>query len=67
MLMTIADVLDEGERDEIVSTLSRMRFEDGRATAGRSARLVKDNEQARAGPTLELLRGRARRPPCSSP
>jgi PKHD-type hydroxylase len=58
MLMTIADVLGEEERGEIVSTLSRMRFEDGRATAGRSARLVKDNEQARAGPTLDLLRGR---------
>ena len=36
--------------------LGSMRFEDGRATAGWSARLVKDNEQAREGAALTLLR-----------
>lgn len=58
MLMTIADVLDEASLDEIRSTLRAMRFEDGRSTAGWSARLVKDNEQAREGATLRLLRER---------
>jgi PKHD-type hydroxylase len=58
MLMTIADVLDRASLDEIVSALRAMRFEDGRGTAGWSARLVKDNEQAREGATLRLLRER---------
>src|SRR5215212_5021452 len=58
MLMTIADVLDRASLEEIVSTLRAMRFEDGRGTAGWSARLVKDNEQAREGATLRLLRDR---------
>src|SRR5215210_4150085 len=35
-----------------------MRFEDGARTAGWSARLVKDNEQARESATLRLLRER---------
>src|SRR3954471_17658625 len=58
MLMTIADVLDRASLDEIVPTLSAARFEDGRGTAGWSARLVKDNEQAKEGATLRLLRER---------
>src|SRR3954471_20522251 len=58
MLMTIADVLDRASLDEIVPTLRAARFEDGRGTAGWSARLVKDNEQAREGATLRLLRER---------
>ena len=36
--------------------LGAMRFEDGRLTAGWSARLVKDNEQAREGAALSVLR-----------
>lgn len=56
MLITIADVLPPAELDEVRAMLGSMRFEDGRATAGWSARLVKDNEQAREGAALALLR-----------
>jgi PKHD-type hydroxylase len=56
MLMTIADVLTPDELEEVRSMLGAMRFEDGRATAGWSARLVKDNEQAREGAALTLVR-----------
>jgi len=58
MLMTIADVLTGADLEEVRASLSEMRFEDGRNTAGWSARLVKDNEQAREGATLTLLRRR---------
>ncbi|MFL4994582.1 MAG: Fe2+-dependent dioxygenase [Microvirga sp.] len=58
MLMTIADVLDRASLDEILPVVRATRFEDGRGTAGWSARLVKDNEQAREGATLRLLRER---------
>jgi PKHD-type hydroxylase len=58
MLMTIADVLTLDELEEVRSMLGSMRFEDGRATAGWSARLVKDNEQAREGAALTLVRER---------
>ncbi|HZH11709.1 MAG TPA: Fe2+-dependent dioxygenase [Microvirga sp.] len=58
MLITIADVLSPGEIAEIRTMLGSMRFEDGRATAGWSAKLVKDNEQAREGAALALLRER---------
>jgi PKHD-type hydroxylase len=61
MLMTIADVLSGAELDEVRDTVLAMRFEDGRNTAGWSARLVKDNEQAREGATLALLRERVAR------
>lgn len=58
MLITIADVLPESELDEIRAMLGAMRFEDGRATAGWSAKLVKENEQVREGAALDLLRER---------
>ncbi|WP_134496393.1 Fe2+-dependent dioxygenase [Microvirga pakistanensis] len=58
MLITIADILSSGEAEEIRAALGAMRFEDGRATAGWSAKLVKDNEQAREGAALTLLRER---------
>ncbi|NIX76339.1 Fe2+-dependent dioxygenase [Microvirga terricola] len=58
MLITIADVLPQSELEEIRAMLGAMRFEDGRATAGWSATLVKDNEQAREGAALSLLRER---------
>ncbi|MGO4573458.1 Fe2+-dependent dioxygenase [Microvirga sp. 2TAF3] len=58
MLITIADVLPRSELEEIRAMLGAMRFEDGRATAGWSARLVKENEQAREGAALDLLRER---------
>ena len=61
MLITIADVLGAEEMEEIRTTLADMRFEDGRHTAGWSARLVKDNEQARAGASLRLLQERVSR------
>src|SRR5215212_2313483 len=58
MQLIIADVLKPEELSEIRDTLSVMRFEDGARTAGWSARLVKDNEQARESATLRLLRER---------
>ncbi|PVE21461.1 Fe2+-dependent dioxygenase [Microvirga sp. KLBC 81] len=58
MLITIADILPPNEIEEIRTMLGSMRFEDGRATAGWSAKLVKDNEQAREGAALTLLRER---------
>jgi PKHD-type hydroxylase len=58
LLITIADVLSAGDLDEIRAMLAAMRFEDGRHTAGWSARLVKNNEQARAGASLRLLHDR---------
>ncbi|NBJ13026.1 Fe2+-dependent dioxygenase [Microvirga arsenatis] len=58
MVITIADVLSPVDVQDIRSTLAAMRFEDGRATAGWSAKLVKENEQAKEGPALGLLRER---------
>lgn len=58
MLITIADVLSHADLQEVCATLRAMRFEDGRATAGWSAKLVKDNEQAKEGAALDLLRER---------
>lgn len=58
MMMSVADVLTGEELAEIRTVLDSMRFEDGRASAGWSARLVKENEQAREGATLRLLRER---------
>src|SRR3712207_508538 len=58
MLITIADVLPRDELDEVRAVLGSMRFEDGRATAGWSAKLVKDNEQAREAAALTLLRAK---------
>ncbi|MBB3017969.1 PKHD-type hydroxylase [Microvirga lupini] len=56
MLITIADILSPAELEEVRAMLGSMRFEDGRATAGWSAKLVKDNEQAREGAALTLIR-----------
>ena len=58
MLITIADVLSRSDLDEVRAMLGAMRFEDGRATAGWSAKLVKENEQAREGAALDILRER---------
>ncbi|MXQ10281.1 Fe2+-dependent dioxygenase [Microvirga makkahensis] len=58
MLITLADILSPSEIEEVRATLGSMRFEDGRAPAGCSAKLVKDNEQAREGAALTLLRER---------
>jgi PKHD-type hydroxylase len=58
MIITIANVISAAEATEIGETLTKMRFEDGRKTAGWSAREVKKNEQARDGVTAQLLRER---------
>ena len=58
MIITIADVLSAEDVKDITEMLSASRFEDGRHTAGWSARLVKNNEQARDSATLRLLRER---------
>jgi PKHD-type hydroxylase len=56
MLMSIANVLDRSEIEAARSVLARTVFEDGRATAGFVARLVKMNSQAQAGPAVDRLR-----------
>src|SRR3954462_10611316 len=58
MQLVIADILTPEDLSEIRSALAAMRFEDGAHTAGWSARLAKDNEQARESATLRLLRER---------
>ena len=58
MQIVIADVLTPEALADVRATLAGMRFEDGARTAGWSARLVKDNEQARESATLRLLRER---------
>lgn len=56
MLLAIADVLTADEIAAARDTLSRARFIDGKSTAGWSARLVKDNQQAAPAPEIEALR-----------
>lgn len=58
MTIIVANVIGPAEIAEIRAALAAMRFEDGRRSAGWSARIVKDNEQATAGPTLRLLQER---------
>jgi len=58
MQLVIADILTPDDLSEIRIALAAMRFEDGARTAGWSARLVKDNQQARESATLRLLRER---------
>ena len=49
MLIQIASVLDGATLAETQKTLNTLSFEDGKATAGWSARLVKSNEQVPRG------------------
>jgi PKHD-type hydroxylase len=58
MLIAIADILTAGEVAEARAALAGARFADGRATAGWSARAVKDNQQAVQDPALDALRDR---------
>jgi len=59
MMLCIGDVFDQAEATALRSEVDHLRFEDGRATAGWAARLVKDNEQAHPdSDRLELLRSR---------
>src|SRR5262245_55716558 len=48
MLLTIRKILTDAQRHAIRANLDRVEFEDGRVTAGESARGVKANLQAKA-------------------
>jgi PKHD-type hydroxylase len=56
MLLSVADVLTPDDVATICETLKRAAFQDGRATAGWSARLVKSNLQADRDPAIEHAR-----------
>src|SRR4051812_4361184 len=58
MMLCIGDILNSKELEEVCSDIETLTFIDGRATAGRAARLVKDNEQAEAGSHVDVLRRR---------
>lgn len=53
MFLVIGNVLDTHEAQAVRDAAGGLAFEDGKATAGRFAREVKDNEQARRTPELE--------------
>ena len=58
-MLCIGNVFEQAEATALRSEVDHLRFEDGRATAGWAARLVKDNEQAHPdSDRLELLRSR---------
>ncbi len=56
MLLTIGDVIDPNTLANLTDILPKLRYEDGRATAGSAATTVKRNEQARGSVTLDLIR-----------
>ncbi len=56
MLLAIADILSPIEIEAARETLSRARFQDGKTTAGWSARPVKNNLQAAPDTDIEALR-----------
>lgn len=56
MLLAIADILSPAEIEAAHETLSRARFQDGKTTAGWSARPVKNNLQAASDTAIEALR-----------
>ena len=56
MILAIADVLSAADVADVCAGLATATFVDGKATAGWSARLVKANLQAAAGPELERVR-----------
>src|SRR5262249_52553720 len=59
MMLCIGDVFDQAEAAALRFEVERLRFADGRETAGWAARLVKNNEQADADDDqLESLRSR---------
>jgi PKHD-type hydroxylase len=61
MILCIAEVLQPREAQEMRERLAQAEFQDGKATAGWHARLVKNNLQTRRGdPALEALRDRIR-------
>lgn len=62
MIICIGEILSSIELTEIWESLERVRFVDGRATAGWAARGVKDNLQAAADdPLAETILARLRR------
>lgn len=56
MLLAIADILSPAEIEAARETLSQACFHDGKATAGWSARHVKNNLQAASDTSVEALR-----------
>jgi PKHD-type hydroxylase len=56
MILAIADLLSPPDLDAVNTELAGASFSDGRATAGWSARLVKQNLQAREGPEAQRAR-----------
>ena len=56
MLLIIGNVLDAAQRSKLAMDLERMPFEDGRTTAGWSARHVKQNMQAGSDPLADQWR-----------
>jgi len=57
MILAIGDLLTAADLDAVRTALAGATFSDGRATAGWSARLVKQNVQAREGPGAQRARG----------
>lgn len=57
MILAIADLLNAADLEAIRARLADTAFDDGRETAGWSARGVKSNLQAREGPLAEAARG----------
>ncbi len=55
MLLAIADILSSDDLAQVHEALDRARFVDGKATAGWTARLVKDNLQATPDDALQAL------------
>lgn len=60
MLAIIPDVLTAEELARLRALLKRAAFQDGKATAGFRARMVKHNEQAKPGDSLEPARALVR-------
>lgn len=58
MMMCIGNVLNSDEVADVCSDIAGLTFVDGRATAGWAAKLVKNNEQAEAGGSVDSLRAR---------
>jgi PKHD-type hydroxylase len=56
MILAIADILSAADIAEVRAGLASATFLDGKASAGWSARLVKSNLQADAGPDLSRVR-----------
>ena len=56
MILAIADLISAADLQAVSTALAGASFDDGEATAGWSARLVKSNLQARQGPAVEAAR-----------